>query len=165
MRDNLRFKNMRIIAAILGILQTFFVGIHVAPLRTSPKVEISPKTTSTPTPSLTPTLTPTVTPTIQVYYPSKESLQVAAFLWIRLPSAQQTHIKSEYGGSSDTDTITNWAFAMDKNPAIYAQDEAVMQELQQAATNRGYLPYYQPQNQLHSCLSYSNGNWINTTCN
>lgn len=108
-----------------------------------------PSVVSSQTP--TPTITITPTPTPQIISPSQKSLQVAAFLWIRLNSAQQAQIRSKYGGSTYTETITNWAIGMDRNPAVLAQDEAVMGYIrnqanaQSQSNNYYYVPTPTPE--------------------
>jgi hypothetical protein len=125
----------KIIAVVLTSIVGFFNSISFLP--------------HIPVPSPSPVAIVSPTPASQ---PSEKALRIASYAWIRLSDAQKKDFRQKYGGKAyslsqgkiiditDTDVIREWAFAMDKDPALMAQNEAVMQKsMQQQGVQYNYI--------------------------
>lgn len=116
----------KIIAVVLASIVGFFNSISFIPH--IPKPSPSPVAIVSPAPT----------------QPSERALKVAAYALESMSSSNKQEIKKKYGGVgvNDTETIRAWAFAMDKDPALLAKNEAVMQKDIQVNSQKGQ--YYYP---------------------
>lgn len=77
--------------------------------------------------------------------PSERSLKVAAFAFVRMDKEKQNEFKKTYGDEtlSNAEFIKQWAIRMDKNPALLAQNEAIMQRVMATEGQSVQTNYYE----------------------
>lgn len=126
------------IASIVGFYNSLFLVPQASNISPIPIATVS----ASPAPKPSPTALITQ---IKAPNPSEKALRIASYAIVRMSDANKQGIKKKYGNEnmSDTDIIRAWAFAMDKDSALMARNEAVME---QQSTPRQVVPnnYVEP---------------------
>lgn len=161
-------KNYILLATglIIGMMvAAVVVTRYPLPTRIASLVSIKPSPIS----GAIPVASPIVSPSHQ---PSEKSLKVAAFAWARVSDSQKKELKQRYKAEDKTDTqfLSIWALDMDNDPALYAKNEAIME---QTLTNEGRpvvnvappnVNVQSPRTKT-SCITSNVGYSVYTTCN
>jgi len=164
---NKLFKDRVLILSII-VNMLLFAGIGTVYLDSQKtKKLISDQQTKIAELSISPTPSSVPSPTPIVYSgPSAKALKIAADSVVRMPEDILKNLKKKYGDENmdNTQFIDKWALAMDKDPAIMAQNEAVLNKViaKESQPNINVQPNTQPVPK--NCTSYFIGDTLYTHC-